>query len=96
MGAVARRVVVEGRVQGVAFRYRTLERAEALGVHGWVRNLTDGRVEAWLEGDAGAVDALLTWLREGPPMSRVAGVDVRTRAAEGLEGFEVRPTVHGT
>jgi acylphosphatase len=72
MGALARaRVLVSGRVQGVAFRQQAVDAAQRLGVTGWVRNLPDGRVEALVEGDKPSVDALVAWCRHGPRLARV-------------------------
>src|SRR5512134_2615913 len=68
---IRRRVLVSGRVQGVAFRASTRSQARAGAVAGWVRNLADGRVEAVFEGDAAAVAALVAWCREGPRFARV-------------------------
>ncbi|MDI6639363.1 MAG: acylphosphatase, partial [Methanocellales archaeon] len=58
---------VSGRVQGVFFRSFTRSEATSLGIHGWVRNLRDGRVEVLAEGEKSALDELLGRLREGPP-----------------------------
>ncbi len=69
-------VTVRGRVQGVAFRYFTKEKANSLGVKGWVRNLPDGRVECELEGRVDAVKSLIDLLREGPRLAKVTGLDV--------------------
>jgi acylphosphatase len=68
--------VVSGRVQGVGFRASAQQVAQRLGLAGWVRNLADGRVELHAEGPATALDQLLDWLRQGPSLSRVDGVDV--------------------
>lgn len=68
------RVVVSGRVQGVAFRDSTRREAERHGVAGWVRNLPDGRVEALFDGPAAAVEALVHWCHRGPPSAQVTGV----------------------
>ncbi|HME69759.1 MAG TPA: acylphosphatase [Myxococcota bacterium] len=87
---VRRRLIVRGRVQGVAFRYATRERARALGVDGWVRNLPDGSVEAVLEGEPGLVDELAAFCRVGPPAARVDRVEEHTEKPEGLCGFAVR------
>jgi acylphosphatase len=73
---IRRRAVVSGVVQGVGFRASTREQARALGVSGVARNLLDGTVEVEAEGDRDAVEALLAWLRQGPPWSRVERVDV--------------------
>jgi len=94
MSAVARHVHVSGRVQGVAFRWSTQEQARKRGVVGWVRNLDDGRVEAWIQGPEDALDALLEWLSRGPALARVDELDVHVRdAAPDLDDFEVRATV---
>jgi acylphosphatase len=87
---VARRVVVHGSVQGVFFRDTTRRRAESRGVGGWVRNCADGTVEAFFEGDADAVDAMVQFVREGPRGAEVERVDVEEAEPKGHEGFEVR------
>ena len=63
---VARRFLISGRVQGVGFRFFVEARATTEGVHGWVRNLPDGRVEAVLEGDEDSVDRVEAALWRGP------------------------------
>lgn len=88
---IARRLVVRGRVQGVWFRDSTRQEAARLGVDGWVRNLPDGNVEAWLQGDAGAVAALEAWCAHGPPRAAVEAVDAEDVVpSRGLQGFTVR------
>jgi len=82
-------VTVTGRVQGVAFRYHAERRAAELGVHGWVRNEPDGSVRLHLEGDAAAVDSLVTWCRQGPTSARVERVDVRDAADAGATSFRI-------
>lgn len=86
---IRRRVVVSGRVQGVAFRHATRERATAGGVDGWIRNRRDGTVEAVLEGPQDAVERVLGFCRTGPPASRVERVEVEEEEPEGLRGFTV-------
>ena len=76
---VARRYLISGRVQGVGFRYFLEARASAEGVHGWVRNLADGRVEALLEGEQASVDRVEAALWRGP--SGAAVDDVASEAA---------------
>ena len=90
MSRIRRRVVVRGDVQGVFFRDSTRERAEGLGVAGWVRNRDDGAVEAAFEGPPGAVEQLVEFCRSGPERARVDGVEVRDEAAEDATGFSVR------
>lgn len=86
---IARQVTVRGRVQGVYFRASTQQQARRLGVAGWVRNLPDGRVEAWLEGADDAVEALMAWMREGPEQAEVTGLCVCEVAPRSLNDFEV-------
>ena len=87
-------LTIRGRVQGVAFRWCARERAEGLGVAGWVRNLHDGRVETWIEGDEEAVARMEAWLASGPPSARVDALDVREREPEGFGAFEVRRSAY--
>ncbi|WP_163544572.1 acylphosphatase [Occultella kanbiaonis] len=87
---IARRFVVHGRVQGVGFRYRCVQAAETAGVTGWVRNRTDGSVEAHVEGPADAVEQVLAWVRVGPRHARVDSVEVGEVAPAGHRGFTVR------
>ncbi|TPW70768.1 acylphosphatase [Schumannella sp. 10F1B-5-1] len=83
--------VVTGRVQGVGFRWATLETAERLGLAGWVRNRADGSVELEAQGSPAALDQLRAFLAEGPSWARVDGVAVEERAVrEGDAGFTVR------
>ena len=84
------RVVAHGRVQGVWFRGSTRDRAETLGVSGWAANRPDGTVEAVLEGDPDAVDAVVRGMREGPRSADVDRLDVTDEEPEGLSGFDVR------
>jgi acylphosphatase len=68
---VARRFLISGRVQGVGFRMFAAARAAAEGVHGYVKNLPDGRVEALVEGDEESVDRVELALRRGPSHAQV-------------------------
>lgn len=81
------RVVVAGRVQGVGFRWATLERARTRGVAGSVRNMSDGNVEAMFEGEPEAVDALVAWCRTGPSGARVDAVTVELETPIGEKSF---------
>ncbi len=84
-------LVVAGLVQGVSFRAYTVDEARSLGVAGWVRNLPDGRVEAEVEGERKAVEALVAWCRRGPPAARVASVQAGWAPFQGdLGAFEIR------
>ena len=89
--AAEARVVVSGRVQGVFFRASTRDAAVRCGVRGFVRNLADGRVEAVLQGERGAVEQVIVFMREGPPGARVEAADVEWRTpTESWDGFFVR------
>jgi acylphosphatase len=75
---------VEGRVQGVGFRYNCYYEARRLGLTGWVRNTPEGDVEVWAEGAAAKLDELLAWLRIGPPHAGVTELRVEKRPALGI------------
>ena len=88
---VARRFVISGRVQGVGFRWFAESAAAREGVHGWIRNLPDGRVEALAEGEADAVDRFEHAIGHGPSGARVERVDVDHIAPSGRDtGFTTR------
>jgi len=85
------RLLIEGRVQGVGFRYSTFIEADSLGINGWVRNLPDGRVEVVAEGPQAAVERLIEWCREGPRYAWVRTVDVAWEVPQDdTRGFGVR------
>jgi acylphosphatase len=91
----SRQIRVQGRVQGVGFRYALRDEAERLGVTGWVRNRSDGSVQALLQGEQAAIELLLAWARRGPPGARVAALEEEPLANEFERGhtrFEIRPT----
>ena len=90
MALIARHVRVTGRVQGVFYRAWTQQRAQALGIRGWIRNCPDGRVEAHVEGDEGAVEQVIGHLREGPPAAHVEDVRLWDVEPCDFEDFEVR------
>jgi acylphosphatase len=85
------RVTVEGRVQGVGFRYTTRGVAQELGLAGWVRNLPNGAVEVWAQGSVDVVDQLQALLEHGPQGSLVKSVEFEVVDPDlTLEGFEIR------
>jgi acylphosphatase len=88
---VARRFLISGRVQGVGFRYFADAVAEREGLHGWVRNLPDGRVEALAEGESSAIARFERAIRQGPRSAHVDVVEVEEVAPTDREtGFTVR------
>ncbi|MDP1636383.1 MAG: acylphosphatase [Gallionellaceae bacterium] len=82
-------LVIHGRVQGVYFRQSMQEEAERLGISGWVRNLPDRSVEAMVQGDTDAVDAIVRWAQRGPMMASVEKVDMSPGTGN-YSGFEIR------
>jgi acylphosphatase len=88
---VARRYVISGRVQGVGFRFFIEAAAVREGVHGWVRNLHDGRVEIAAEGEAEAIERFERSVRQGPRGARVDDVEVDHQPPSGrTTGFAIR------
>jgi acylphosphatase len=84
------RLRITGRVQGVWYRGATEAEARKLGVDGWVRNCSDGSVEALIEGDPSMVAALVTWCRTGPPGARVTDVaECPEPPSDDLVGFRI-------
>jgi acylphosphatase len=90
--SVGLRARVFGRVQGVNFRYSTLQRAQRLRLTGWVRNEPDGSVAVAAEGPRAAVEALLAFLHHGPPYAQVERVEAEWLPASGsFDRFDVHP-----
>lgn len=90
-----RQIRVRGRVQGVGFRDALRAEAMALGVRGWVRNRTDGSVEAVMQGDEAALERLLAWARRGPALAQVRALDevtIEPAFDRPYHGFERWPT----
>lgn len=90
---IAQRLVIRGRVQGVGYRDAMFDMARTCGIVGWVRNRSDGAVEALVQGDAGVVERALAWCRRGPPLARVAEVEViDENVSAAMSGFIRRTT----
>ena len=85
------RAIVSGRVQGVGYRAATATEARRLGIHGWVKNRSDGAVELEAEGPDDKVGALIGWCEYGPPAAQVTKVAVEELSATGTDrDFSVR------
>ena len=82
------RLVIHGRVQGVFFRQSMSHEAHRLGVTGWVRNRSDGTVEAAVHGTPAAVDAIVDWARHGPERAHVEQVEINPDEGD-YSGFKV-------
>jgi len=84
-------VVISGQVQGVCFRASTKQKAEELGLTGWVRNTPDGCVEAVFEGEEKLVEEMIKWCHRGPPLAKVDNVEVENkRPANNFSSFSAR------
>lgn len=82
--------LVSGYVQGVSFRYHTRQQALNLGVSGWARNLSDGRVEVLAYGEAKAVESLCAWLHKGPAAAEVSAVQChKVDNPQYMDGFGI-------
>jgi len=82
---------ISGRVQGVYYRASMLQRAQHLGLSGWVMNRPDGWVEAVAEGSRPKLEELIAWCHQGPEGARVAGVDAQWQSpVNGFVGFAIR------
>jgi acylphosphatase len=82
--------LVSGRVQGVFFRMAAKREADVHGLSGWVRNLSDGRVEGVAAGDNRRVDEYIAWLHRGPDLARVLKVEVEEVEEEEFDGFVIK------
>ncbi len=86
---MARRAVVRGRVQGVGYRFFASRAARELGLNGWVRNLADGSVECFAEGEEAALTQYVARLHAGPFGSRVEAIAVEPAEPQGLASFAI-------
>lgn len=89
---VAVKVRIRGRVQGVYYRGWTVDEARARGLQGWVRNRSEGSVEALFVGPADVVEAMIEACRKGPPSAEVFGIERKDAEDDGVTGFHQLPT----
>ncbi len=92
MNTISRHLRITGHVQGVGYRNYLEYQAQQLGISGWVRNRSDGSVEAVVHGTPAAVEAIIECARRGPRASQVSNVEVREDAGD-YASFETRQTV---
>lgn len=83
------RLMIHGRVQGVWFRDSMHREAQRLGIAGWVRNRSDGTVEAVVQGDPAAVDTIVRWAQRGPEHAQVERIEIGPHEGSYAD-FEVR------
>jgi acylphosphatase len=91
MDQICRHLRIHGRVQGVWFRGAMAQEARRLGVTGWVRNRRDGTVEAVVQGNREAIDAMIAWAKKGPESAIVDRVDIADATGDYAE-FRFMPT----
>lgn len=83
------RIYIEGTVQGIFFRAFVKENAERYNVKGFVRNLDDGRIEIFLEGDTNDVDKMLELCQKGPKHSEIRKVEIKDEKFQGIKEFKI-------
>lgn len=84
-------VFISGRVQGVFFRANTKQKAENLGITGWVRNTSDGRVEGVFEGEEDKLENMIEWCHHGPSHANVENVEVtEEKKGQGYQSFKIK------
>ena len=84
-------VMITGRVQGVWFRANTRQKAEQLGITGWVHNTRDGCVEAIFEGEENRVKEMIEWCHRGPPLAKIENVEVKNQSpTNGFDDFSIK------
>jgi acylphosphatase len=90
MLTVHRNILISGTVQGVGFRFHAVTTARSLGVKGFVKNLSDGKVYIEVEGTPEQIDNFINWCYQGPPRSRVHNVSIQEESLKNFKGFDVR------
>ena len=84
-------IYASGLVQGVFFRDNTRQKAQELGVFGWIKNLPDGKVEIIVEGEKKKVKELIEWIKEGPGLVRIDNLDLEEEDYQGeFESFGIK------
>ena len=83
-------IIITGLVQGVYYRVTTKQKADSLGLSGWVKILPDGNVEVIVEGNKEEIEQLIDWCRQGPPGAKVDGVEVKWSPCRNeYQGFDI-------
>jgi acylphosphatase len=83
------RLIIKGKVQGVFYRAHAKEVADLIGVHGWIKNLSDRSVEITATSTADVLQKFIGWCRQGPPRAVVDEVIVEEAALEEFSGFRI-------
>ena len=91
MNEIRAHIFVSGRAQGVGFRLEMRWKARKLGLYGFVQNLSDGRVEAVLEGEKEKVERLIEWAKRGPFLAKVDNIEIKEEEYKGeFDSFEIK------
>jgi len=86
-------ILISGRVQGVSFRAKAQKVAQEFGVSGWIQNLSDGRVEAVIEGREDKVEQMIEWAKRGPFLAKVDNIDIEWQEYKGeFNNFDFKRT----
>lgn len=83
-------IYVSGRVQGVGFRYSTLQKAKEIGINGFVRNMSDGSVYIEAEAEESVLDKFYLWCTKGKPPARVFGINFSESNFENFASFKIK------
>lgn len=83
------RLYIEGTVQGVFFRGFVKENAEKYDVKGFVRNLEDGRIEVFLEGNVDEVNKMIELCKQGPKHAQIRNVEIKPENFQGFKTFKI-------
>ena len=95
MKKIRAHVVISGRVQGVYFRQSAFQKAVELGLKGWVRNLSNKKVEAIFEGEENLVEKMIEWCKEGPSLARVTHVEIdKQPCLDSFNDFSIKSTFY--
>ena len=89
MADLAVHIIVHGQVQGVFFRASAKAQALELGLTGWIRNLSNGTVEAHAEGDRDALDQFIKWCHKGPSYAKVSKCDLEWIVPQAISNFKI-------
>ena len=87
---IHRKLSIQGRVQGVAYRANTRQMAQSLGLCGFVQNESDGSVYAEVEGPEELVNRFINWCHDGPRLARVEAIQIKEGVMQDFSGFEIR------
>lgn len=84
-------ITINGKVQGIWFRANTKQKAEQLGITGWVKNIPNGSVEAIFEGEENCIKEMIDWCQHGPPQAKVENIEIKEQSiTNGFDEFLIK------